>query len=161
MDYRTVPKEPTANLRWRLKLLDACHRDRGRQQAVRDLCKRDILFWVNACLFTYDPRRIKTNPHLPFITWPFQDEVILKIKEWLGLKSIGIDKSRDMGASWMSQKRTRCRENGREVAFSRGKCKKANNERERERERERGPNGARTGAQRHVGREDGEKWRER
>src|SRR5262245_20078513 len=101
MDYRSVPKEPDANRDWRRKLVKACLRDPGRKRAVRDLCKHDILFWVNAFLFTFDPRKIRTNPHLLFLTWPFQDDTILALKKHLRVKSIGIDKSRDMGASWM------------------------------------------------------------
>lgn len=64
-------------------------------------CREDILFWVNAFLFTYDPREPETA--IPFITYPYQDEAIIKILECIREKrSLVMQKSRDMGASWMS-----------------------------------------------------------
>ena len=98
--YHRVPKERAANLKWRRKLAIACGRDFGLQRDIRELCRHDILFWVNAFLFTFDPRLVKANPHLPFVTWDYQDDVILTLKKHLGTDDIGIEKSRDMGASW-------------------------------------------------------------
>lgn len=64
------------------------------------MCARDILFFVNTFVFTYDPRKID-NPVLPFITYPYQDEVILRAVEsrQKGYDML-IDKSRDMGGTW-------------------------------------------------------------
>ena len=62
-------------------------------------CSEDILFWVNAFVWTYDPRQ--DIPKLPFITWEFQDEGLCCLEESIGKTDLLIEKSRDMGASWM------------------------------------------------------------
>lgn len=78
------------------------------QAALRELCSKDILFWINTFCWTYEPRPEKykalgyNDAHLLFITWKFQDEFI----EWLVEKieddsDALLEKSRDMGASWL------------------------------------------------------------
>jgi hypothetical protein len=72
------------------------------------MCARDFLFYVNTFCWTFDPRR---NPSaLPFITYLFQDYSLLQIDESIDNpqpdggcgEDILTEKSRDMGASWMS-----------------------------------------------------------
>ena len=103
LSYLDVPKEPLANQRFRLSLLRKCVQDPLVAAGVKELCRRDILFWINCFCWTYDPRKIQDgqSPHIPWITWPYQDEVILKIKANFGKRRIGIQKARDMGATWM------------------------------------------------------------
>ena len=62
------------------------------------MCARDILFWINTFSWIYEPR---TPADLPFITYEFQDDAILRINAALGHMDVGIDKSRDMGMSWI------------------------------------------------------------
>ena len=73
------------------------------QQALRDACREDILYWINTFVWTYDPRVTADglSPKLPFVTWPYQDNGFLVLDESLGKHDILIEKSRDMGASWM------------------------------------------------------------
>jgi len=63
------------------------------------MCSRDLLFYVNAFVFTYDPRRSPSV--IPFVTWPFQDQALLKLDDAIGNHDLAIEKSRDMGATWM------------------------------------------------------------
>jgi hypothetical protein len=50
-------------------------------------------------LWTYNPRLDK--PHVPFITYPYQDDFIKQIVEAVELGiDVWIEKSRDMGLSW-------------------------------------------------------------
>lgn len=67
------------------------------------MCKRDILFFVNTFAFIYEPRPTADNPftEFPFITWDFQDQTLLDMNDVLGKRDIGIEKSRDQGATWM------------------------------------------------------------
>lgn len=94
-----VPKDMTANLKWRASLLRSCREDAKMRPAVMRMCKEDLLFYVNAFCWTYDPRL--DSPMVPFITYGFQDETFLELNEAIGKKDICIKKSRDMGASWM------------------------------------------------------------
>lgn len=65
------------------------------------MCAADPFFWVNGFCWTYDPRSL-LGAKLPFILWPCQKIAFRSI-----LKSIAegrdllIEKSRDMGASWL------------------------------------------------------------
>jgi len=67
LGYRSVLKDPEAILIWRKKLNEARRHDRGRQQAVHEVCKHDLLFWINAFLFTDDRCKPPVHPDLLFI----------------------------------------------------------------------------------------------
>ena len=62
-------------------------------------CKEDPIFFFNMFLWTYNPRLDK--PHVPFITYPYQDDFIKQIVEAVetGI-DVWIEKSRDMWLSW-------------------------------------------------------------
>ena len=102
--YSQVPKEIEENLVWRRELWQRSATDREFQQVLRDACREDMLFFVNAFCWTFDPR--KPIPKLPFITWGFQDNSLLVLDEAMPTSQsrghdVLIEKSRDMGASWM------------------------------------------------------------
>lgn len=69
------------------------------QRTLWGMCELDPLFYVNAFCFTYDPRKEPST--VPFITWGFQDDSILEILGSIGERDVLIEKSRDMGASWI------------------------------------------------------------
>jgi len=92
-------------LKDRLKLLEAAQKDPKLQSELLALCASDhedggIKFWINTFVFTADPRAEIRD--LPFNLYPFQgwfvDELLRGIREQ---DDIGIEKSRDMGASWL------------------------------------------------------------
>lgn len=98
--YKRVPKKPIDNLRFRKFVLAKATNDPGLQSALIEACRQDVLFYFNTFVWTYDPRL--ENKAVPFITYKFQDEGILAIKEAIDEgKPMVIQKSRDMGASWM------------------------------------------------------------
>lgn len=63
------------------------------------MCGADPLFFINAFVYTYDPRK-KSCPVVPFITYPFQDVAILELADAIGDHDLLAEKSRDMGATW-------------------------------------------------------------
>lgn len=74
--------------------------------ALLEACRRDILFFVNAFCWVYEARSDGTRESkekcLPFLTWDFQEDAILSLKSAiLEGRDLLIEKSRDMGASWM------------------------------------------------------------
>lgn len=99
--YINVPKGIKENIRYRKRLIEAAKGDKEAQRELWIICSRDPLFFINALIFTYDPRK-KSCPVVPFITYPFQDYAILKLVEAVGSHDTLIEKSRDMGASWIS-----------------------------------------------------------
>ncbi|MBQ2628934.1 MAG: hypothetical protein IJG13_04580 [Kiritimatiellae bacterium] len=102
MSLIALPKDPIANRDIRRELIwDGAH-DPSAAREIRAQCAKDILFWVNGFGYTYDPRQT-AEPVLPFVTYEFQDEAIVKIRDAiLRGNDIGIEKSRDMGASWIN-----------------------------------------------------------
>lgn len=68
---------------------------------------RNILFWINTFVWALDTRETTDGTVTPFVTYDYQDEDILKvlkaIKPPKGSKQhdIVIEKSRDMGATWI------------------------------------------------------------
>jgi len=101
LGYHMVPKDPKNNLKFRKWIWAAGLADEDFAQYVKEVCRRDILFYWNVFLWTSDPR--KTPTVQPFITYDFQDGVILEtleaIREGEDLLAL---KSRDMGLSWIS-----------------------------------------------------------
>jgi hypothetical protein len=104
-----VPKKPAANLAYRVRLLEAAENDPSLQQDLYTACSQSLLFFINAFCFTlrvFEPdaggvNRQAEYSHLPFCTWPKQDEHILRIEHGIdGGESLLTDKSRDMGATW-------------------------------------------------------------
>ena len=98
--YHQVPKTLEENLLYRQEILERAAEDKDFQQQMIEASSEDILFWVNTFAWTYDPRQV--IPKLPFITYPeFQDNGLLALDDALGNHDVLIEKSRDMGASWM------------------------------------------------------------
>jgi len=95
------PKDPVANLAWRKKLLAKASDDLVFREKLRRLFFEDIVFAFNAFFYTLDVRK-RPNHHLPFCTYPFQDDVLKKLNWAIEAgKDLVVEKSRDMGASWM------------------------------------------------------------
>lgn len=94
------PKDFSDNLVYRYKIIAKCANDPKGTAIVLDRCRNDILFWVNTFVMTYNPRGNKDSV-IPFISYGFQDEFILELKESIeNGDDILVDKSRDMGISW-------------------------------------------------------------
>ncbi len=84
----------------RLKLLLKASGDREFQQVLLEKCKRDIHFWVDYFVWTHDTRR---KGRLPFISYDCQRRAIDELKRCIDTgEDLGIDKSRDMGVSWVT-----------------------------------------------------------
>ena len=100
-----VPRDPVANRVFRHGLLKACLDDPSLRAGVMEACKRDILFYVNAMVYQFNPNAIPggvSEEVGPFITWQFQEEAIATILDCIDRrKDLLIEKSREMGISWL------------------------------------------------------------
>jgi hypothetical protein len=107
-----IPKTPLENLTWRKKLLRGADSSETTRRQLRAACDKSPLFWINAFCWTYRPKKVSEDgseitltdsaTHVPFITWKVQDEAILTLQECIQKgKDALINKSRDMGASWL------------------------------------------------------------
>lgn len=98
--YKLVPKEFDANLTFREQILNDAQGDPDYQDELWMMCSRDILFYFNTFLWTYDPRRDPNE--LPFITYFYQDVSIVLMDHAIeNGYHVNFKKSRDMGCSWM------------------------------------------------------------
>ena len=106
-----VPKNLVKNLQYRSDLLARAEDDVILQEDLMAASKESLLYWINTFAMTYhqfdvDPEtgnRIESMyPHNPFITWEIQDDLCDLFEQCLvKAEDILINKSRDMGASWL------------------------------------------------------------
>lgn len=65
-----------------------------------EMCRRDPIYWFNNFCWTFDPR--KDQPNIPFHLYPFQEWFVKELKLCFEEQmDLGIEKSRDMGVTWM------------------------------------------------------------
>lgn len=100
--YPNVPKDPRENAIFRKAILRWAARTKTHARALWHVCRQDVLFYINTFCFTYNPKLAGAKA-IPFITYEFQDQTILAMV-WAirNGKDIAMDKSREMGASWMA-----------------------------------------------------------
>jgi len=106
-----VPKHVDENIEWRGNLLKNAENDPILQRDLMAASNESLLFWINAFAWTThqfdtDPetgeRMDAERPHSPFITWEIQDDLCDAFEDHLHRsKDILVDKSRNMGASWL------------------------------------------------------------
>lgn len=88
------------NLEERALLLQRAADNPALQQAHLELCRRDILYWFYNFCWTFDPRRDESD--LPFELYKFQEPFVLELANSIEKgKDILVEKSRDMGISWL------------------------------------------------------------
>ena len=98
-DLEMIPKDYFKNVERRAKLLTKCLKSNELKSLQYQMCKQDILYWVNIFCCTYNPR--KTPSVIPFITYEYEDKLLLDLVDSIrNQKDILIDKSRDMGVTW-------------------------------------------------------------
>ena len=90
------------NLAFRRHLWHLGNRSEEDAQSIYCACSRSLLFFVNTFCWLNEPRPEGDAPAiLPFISYPFQDEVFKSLYDNLGKNDVFIEKSRDMGVTWM------------------------------------------------------------
>lgn len=102
---RPAPKDPLENIQYRRLVLEYARTSEDAKRVILWRAKNDLIWWVDTFAFTYDPRIPKCSA-LPFISYGFQEEALLRIDGAMGqdeddAHNLLIEKSRDMGASWM------------------------------------------------------------
>jgi hypothetical protein len=107
-----VPKTLEANVQWRRRLRAGARDSEAQRKALRQACSSSFIYWINAFGWTFhqkwpDEEGVEVAVtgdacHVPFITWKIQDDAALQLISCIerGEDAL-IDKSRDMGASWL------------------------------------------------------------
>ena len=105
--YKDVPRDPAKNYSFRIDLINRAKGDKKFQESVRAACAIDILFFINVFVVQYNPNTIGdgSSQFGPFITWEeFQDDIIFELLACIDpatRESVLIEKSREMGISWL------------------------------------------------------------
>ena len=102
---KDIPRDLKRNLEWRSYVLGRVRHAKDDErndviETITHMCKMDPIFYMLTFSWTYDPR-IHGAKDVPFIPYPFQEEAIRRMVEYLGEQDMLIEKSRDMGASWI------------------------------------------------------------
>lgn len=111
--HECVPKIPSENLKFRHRILIDAANNPDMQRGLMEICKNDILFWINTFVMQINPDISEKGP---FIAWPYQEVAILGGETDIGgekifqegllpsvvdRKDVRWPKSRDGGASWV------------------------------------------------------------
>jgi hypothetical protein len=107
-----IQKGLTANLHQRKGVLLYAEKHPEAIPTILTRCRQSFSLWCNLFAWTYrvhetgdDGRTVAVKEegvHVPFVTWPVQDEAAEQIIDSLNSGSdLLLDKSRDMGASWL------------------------------------------------------------
>ena len=106
-----IPKRKIANINYRAEILKDAEYDKSFQNDLMTASKESLLFWINTFCWTFHQfdvtgetgeRHESKEAYHPFITWEIQDVLFERLIWHLAnAKDILINKSRDMGASWM------------------------------------------------------------
>jgi len=101
--HKSVPKDKLANIKFRVGLLTEARDNRNIQRGLIEMCKRDILFFINAFVWQINPKDLESEIG-PFISWEWQDEALLETMSRLFEDQDDIlwEKSREMGATWLA-----------------------------------------------------------
>ncbi len=95
-----VPTDLKENLEFRKKIYARVRTDRKFAKYILDGCRKDPIFFINTFCWTYDPRR-EPFSRIPMILYDFQEEAVLLLANSINKEDVLIEKSRDMGASWI------------------------------------------------------------
>lgn len=102
-----LPTTP-ATLEKRVMVELETRRSKAYRDAVKERCREDPAWFLDFFGFTFDPRVIDGSADIPFFLYPFQRDLITWLQHRLKdpetkLPSDGIiEKSRDMGVTWVT-----------------------------------------------------------
>jgi hypothetical protein len=106
-----VPMREAENVAYRERLLHKAAKDTVMQTDLLAACKQSPLYWINTFAWTLWEMEVSKETHgyvpasialHPFITFERQDEMVAFLVDCVTQGHDGlIDKSRDMGASWL------------------------------------------------------------
>jgi len=103
--YKYYPKDPIANLRWRVYCGNRAIEDKHFRHALYDAAMEDVLWWMGAMCWSFEPRaRVKVRP---FIPWPHQESVFVEMDKAIDTAAreertvdVILDKSRAQGGTF-------------------------------------------------------------
>ncbi len=100
-DIMQYPRDFANNVRFRAKLIATAEKNPQFAITLYELCRRDIIKWIDLFCWTKDPRR-RPSDIRPFICYDFQRGYVKEIEDAIDKQYDRLtEKSRDMGVSWI------------------------------------------------------------
>lgn len=96
-----VPKDPLENIRYRRRLHYLCEVDPDFRREIWIRCSRDFVFWCDAFVWTLATKLNRKFPRMPFVLFDVQQRAARSIIRAIGCEDRLVEKSRDMGATWL------------------------------------------------------------
>lgn len=96
-----APKNPVKNAIYRRELLRLCSEDDEFREEAWVKCAQDFVFWCDSFGWTLSSKDHAECPKVPFILYPFQERAARDLISAVGKEDRLIEKSRDMGATWI------------------------------------------------------------
>lgn len=98
---KPAPKDPIQNSAYRRAILKRAQEDEGFREECWMRAARDVIWYVDTFGWTYSPKDYPDCPDRPFILYDYQEEAIQRIQAAFGSHDLLLEKSRDMGATWV------------------------------------------------------------
>ena len=98
---KPAPKEFYANIEYRKKILREAADSPDFQEWCWVRASRDFVWFCDTFLWIYCPKDHADAPHRPFILWSYQVGFSKKLINASGKHPLLIEKSRDMGCTWI------------------------------------------------------------
>jgi len=95
-----IPADKVQNLYWRREMYKKTLTDSSYCDILYRACQLDPIFFVNGFVWTYDTRK-EPATKVPFILYHYQEQAFKEILSAINDHDLLIEKSRDMGASWL------------------------------------------------------------
>lgn len=99
---KAAPKDPYLNARYRRAILERASGDKAFQNECWMRCKRDVVWFIDTFAWTVNPMDYPLCPDRPFVLWGYQEKIVKKLSDSIGKNDILMEKSRKMGATWVS-----------------------------------------------------------
>lgn len=100
-DLKPAPTTLRENLEHRRRILERCAWDVEFREECWIRSKRDFVWWCNTFGWTHAIKDRKKFPKVPFILYPYQERAARDLIKAIGNEDRLIEKSRDMGATWI------------------------------------------------------------
>lgn len=96
-----APKNISDNIAFRKEILLRCNNDSEFAAQCYIKASRDFVWFCDVFLWIYCPKDNPECPLQPFILWEYQEDAARKVIAAIGEHDILIEKSRDMGCTWL------------------------------------------------------------
>ena len=98
---KPAPKDVHENISYRRAILKQSVDSHAFQRECWIRASRDIVWWSDCWAYTFSPKEYPECPNRPFVLYDYQEDTVRKLVKAVGKHDMLIEKSRDMGASWM------------------------------------------------------------